>query len=179
MNKKIVLIVGVIIVVVIILILKPSSKQVLNMPISTPGDYKNISYEIDGQTIMLANGKAETDAEEGAVSKISTELYFGNEARADLNGDGKDDIVFLLFQNGGGTGVFYYVVVALSSGDVFKGTNAVLLGDRIAPQTTEIKNGQIIVNYADRKDDEPFTAQPSVGVSKYLKIVGQKLVEVK
>lgn len=177
MNKTLLPIVAIIIIIAIIFLSFSSKKTVA--PVLTDSDYKNISYEIDGQNIKLSNGKAETDAEAGAISKISTEVYFGNEAKADLNGDGKDDIAFLLFQDGGGTGVFYYVAVALSSGDVFKGTNAVLLGDRIAPQSTEIKNGQIIVNYADRKGDEPFTAQPSVGISKHLKVVGQKLVEVK
>jgi len=59
----------------------------------------------------------------------------------------------------------------------YKGTNAILLGDRIAPQTTEIKNGQVIVNYADRAAGEPMTARPSVGVSKYLKVEGTTLVE--
>jgi hypothetical protein len=93
----------------------------------------------------------------------------------DFNGDGKQDTVFILTQNNGGSGTFYYVVVALSGPDGYSGTNGVLLGDRVAPQTTEIKNGQIIVNYADRKAGEAMTVAPSVGVSKYLNLNGNKL----
>jgi len=52
------------------------------------------------------------------------------------------------------------------------------IGDRIALQTTNIKDGEICVNYADRKVDEPRTAAPSVGVTKYLKVENDRLVEV-
>ena len=104
--------------------------------------------------------------------------YFGNEVMADFNGDGLKDTAFILTQNSGGSGTFYYAVVALSSKGGCKGTNAILLGDRIAPQTTEFSNGKIIVNYADRKPTEPMSATPSVGVSKHLEVKGGSLVEV-
>ena len=47
-----------------------------------------------------------------------------------------------------------------------------LLGDRIAPQTTEVSRNPrhknvIVVNYGDRRPDEPMTGQPSVGKSVY------------
>ena len=50
-----------------------------------------------------------------------------------------------------------------------------LLGDRIAPQTTLVSRNPrhknvIVVNYGDRRPDEPMTAQPSVGKSVYLKL---------
>lgn len=118
---------------------------------------------------------AETEAAPGSASKIVTR-YFGNEATGDLNGDGAADVAFLLTQDGGGSGTFYYVVAALKEAGGYRGTNAILLGDRIAPQTTEIRNGTLIVNYADRKPSDPMTTQPSVGVSKYLKIQGTTLV---
>lgn len=140
-------------------------------------DYKNINYTFDNQIIKLTDGRSETEVAPGSASKVVTQ-YFGNEARGDVNGDGKLDVAFLLTQSGGGSGTFYYVVVAQRTIDGYKGTNAVLLGDRIAPQTTEIKNGQIIVNFADRKEGEPMTAQPSVGVSEYLKIDGGVLVKI-
>ena len=143
----------------------------------TAGDYKNISYEIGGQTIKLTNGSAESEAAPGSASMISTQ-YFGNEVYADLNSDGMDDVAFLLTQSGGGSGTFYYVAAALKTSNGYMGTNAILLGDRIAPQTTEFRNGDLIVNYAERKPNEPMTAQPSVGVSKYFKITNGELVEI-
>ena len=152
--------------------------DVLKIVTTTPASIKNVTYIIDGQSITLVNGLAESEAAPGSAEKQTTK-YFGNEATGDLNGDGKADVAFLLTQNNGGSGTFYYVVVALKTDNGYQGINAILLGDRVAPQTTEIKDGQVIVNYADRKADESFAVQPSVGVSKYLKIVNGELVEVK
>ncbi|MDD5738476.1 MAG: hypothetical protein PHY72_00905 [Candidatus Pacebacteria bacterium] len=140
-------------------------------------DYKNISYEINEQTITLKDGVAETEIVPGSASKTITQ-YFGNEVKGDFNGDGLSDVAFLLTQNSGGSGTFYYIVVALKTANGYQGTNAILLGDRIAPQTTEFQNGDIVVNYADRKLDEPMIATPSVGVSRYFKIKEGRLTEV-
>ena len=139
--------------------------------------YKDATYQIDGKSIALVNGLSEADAAPGSASRIITR-YFGNDAIGDLNGDGKKDVAFLLTQDTGGSGTFYYVVVALRTASGYQGTNAVLLGDRIAPQTTNIENGMVVVNYADRKPDESFAIEPSVGISKYLEVIDSKLVEV-
>lgn len=128
------------------------------------------TYLIDGQSVELVDGLAQ----EGSIHY----QYFGNEIKADVNGDQLPDQVFLLTADGGGSGTFYYVVAALKTSDGYKGTNGILLGDRIAPQTTEFRDGTIIVNYATRKADEPMTSAPSVGVSKYLKAVDKHLIEL-
>ena len=100
--------------------------------------------------------------------------------RHDLNDDGREDTVFLLTQTKGGSGTFFYVVSALNLPNGFVGSDAVLLGDRIAPQTTEIDEGKtaigtvrknvIVVNYADRKPEDPMTTPPSIGKSIWLKL---------
>lgn len=141
-------------------------------------DFKNISYEIEGQSIVLTNGKSEIETAPGSVSKIITQ-YFGNEVKGDFDTNNTEDVSFLLTQKGGGSGTFYYVVVALKTPNGYTGTNAVFLGDRIAPQTTEFRDRQIIVNYADRKKSEPMSAEPSVGISRYFKIENNKLIEYK
>ena len=139
-------------------------------------DYKNATYIIEGQSVTLVNGKSEVAAAPGSAEKVVTQ-YFGNDATGDLNGDGVPDIAFILSQNSGGSGTFYYAVATLKTASGYQGTNAVLLGDRIAPQTTEIKDGQVIVNYADRNPGEPMTTQPSLGVTKYLIVQGATLSE--
>jgi hypothetical protein len=86
-----------------------------------------------------------------------------------MNGDGYDEIAYIVTKDPGGSGTFYYVAVLVSEEVGWNSdTPAVLLGDRIAPQTTEIRNGVLLVNFADRAPGEPFTARPSMGVSKYL-----------
>lgn len=147
------------------------------MPQTAAADYKSSVYTVEGQQVPLVNGKAEIPSAPGSASMVTTS-YFGNEATGDLNGDGTPDTAFILTQNPGGSGTFYYVVAAIKTANGYQGTNAVLLGDRIAPQTTEINNGQITVNYADRNPGEPMTTQPSAGKSMRLKVSGQTLSEI-
>lgn len=141
-------------------------------------DHKNTAYEIEGEPILLKNGTFETEAAPGSAEKVTTE-YFGNEVSGDFNNDGTQDTAFLLTQSGGGTGVFYYVVVALNTADGYVGTNGIALGDRIAPQSGEWRNGELIINYADRTASESYADDPTLGVSKYFKVQGRQLIEVK
>ena len=161
---------------------QPQAQQPTPSPAATSTGttttYKDISVEIEGQLFKLVNGASETAAAPGSASKIVT-TYFGNEATGDVNGDGSPDTAFLITQSRGGSGTFYYVVVALRASGGYSGTNAVLLGDRIAPQMTQISGSDIIVSYADRKPGEPMTASPSVGVSMYLRVTGGRLVVVR
>lgn len=140
-------------------------------------NYKDAVYQVEGTPITLINGVSEMETAPDSVSKTITR-YFGNDAFGDLNGDGKEDVAFLLMQNSGGSGTLFYAVVALRTETGYMGTNAVLLGDRIAPQSTTIEDGMVITNYADRKPGESFTTRPSVGITKYLKIMDGKLIEV-
>ena len=142
-------------------------------------DYKDTAYVIASSTVDLTDGYSEVPAAPGSASKIITK-YFGNEARGDLNGDGVEDVAFLLTQETGGSGTFYYIVAALGDKNGgYTGTNGIFLGDRIAPQTTEIKNGEITVNYAERKTGAPMTSQPNIGVSKHIHLLGGNLVVIK
>lgn len=152
---------------------KKTGKQVLAQ------DYKNATYIIDGQPVTLNNGLSEIAAAPGSATKIITR-YFGNEVKHDLNDDGREDVAFLLTQETGGSGVFFYVVAALNTPAGYVGSSATFLGDRIAPQTTEMDEGKtskgtnrqnvIVVNYAVRLPGEPFTTRPSMGKSLWLKL---------
>ena len=152
----------------------PAASPVPAAPVATSP--KDATYEIAGRPVTLKAGVSEVEAAPGSASKVTTR-YFGNEATGDLNGDGAADVGFILTKSTGGSGTFYYAVVAVKQGNGYVGTNGVLLGDRIAPQTTGYQDGMLIVNYADRAPGDPMTARPSVGVTKRLKVVGGRLVE--
>jgi len=126
---------------------------------SFASDFKNTEFVIDGEQMMLGDSLQ----------------YFGNELVTDLNNDGRDDVVFLVTHSPGGSGTFFYVVAAINTEEGYVGSDGYLLGDRIAPQTTELSlnsnhKNVIVVNYVDRADDEPMSASPSVGKSAYLKL---------
>ncbi len=141
-------------------------------------DYKNATYIIEGRPITLANGLSEIEAATGSAKIITR--YFGNEVKHDLNDDGREDVAFLLTQETGGSGVFFYVVAALHTPNGYIGSEALFLGDRIAPQTTHMEEGKtvrstnrqnvVVVNYAVRLPNEPFTVQASLGKSMWIKL---------
>lgn len=137
-------------------------------------DYKDGEYMIDGQRVKLEDGFAEMETAPGSASKIITR-YFGNELMTDLDGDGREDVVFLVTQSSGGSGTFYYVVGALNTERGYVGTDGYLLGDRVAPQNIGLSQNPrhiraIVVNYADRAAGEPLSTPPSLGKSAYLKL---------
>jgi len=143
-------------------------------------DVENGTYFIDGQPVTLVNGVAEHEATPGSGTRIITS-YFGNEVEVDLNSDGLMDMAFLLQQENGSDSIFYYATAAINTGDGYLGTNAIFLGDRIAPQSTNIdlnNPSQFVVNYVDRKEGEPMSSPPSEGVSKTFKFENGVLVEV-
>lgn len=137
-------------------------------------DYKDAAYVIEGKRVQLVHGIATTEAAPGAASQIVTR-YFGNELKTDLDGDGREDIAFVLTQETGGSGVFFYAVVALNTDHGYVGSDGYFLGDRIAPQSTNVSQNPrhkdvVVFNYADRAPGEPMSARPSVGKSVYLKL---------
>ena len=161
---------AVLVLVVLYILLSGSD---LNRGAAVPPDHKDAEYVIEGQKVKLNRGVAEEEVS-GSASKIVTR-YFGNEARLDLNDDGREDVVFLLTQDRGGSGTFFYAVAALNTEAGYLGSDGYLLGDRIAPQTTERSQNPrhqnvIVVNYADRKPGEPMSVEPSVGKIVYIKL---------
>lgn len=139
----------------------------------------NGTYLINGQQVTLVNGKANQASAPGSASRTVTS-YFGNAATGDLNGDGLIDAAFLLTQDTGGSGLFYYVAVSLATTSPAKiqGTNAVYLEDRISPQSTEIVDGKVIVNFMDHGKDDAMAGTPTVATTKYFSVSGTELKEI-
>lgn len=136
-------------------------------PSASAFDPLNATYVVENRSIKLTGGRAEEKGTEGTSSRTITEI-FGEPVIGDLNGDGRADAAFFVTQSSGGSGTFFYAAVAINTASGTEGTNAVFLGDRIAPDNIRIKDGRAVANYAERKPGEPFTVQPSVGVSAYL-----------
>ena len=145
------------------IVLPPIVEEKPMMP-KTP---KDITYTIDGQQYALTNGKVEVPSAPGSAS-MTTVSVFGEPVYGDLDADGDEDSAVLLVKSGGGSGTFYYAVLAQKTDTTYMSTNALLLGDRIAPQTVEIHDGRAVYNYAVRKENDPMTTAPSIGKSLWI-----------
>ena len=153
----------------------PSSENQPQGQVAVPDTgYRSAEYMIEGQRIRLDDGLAGPNPAPGSASRTITR-YFGHELKTDLNSDGREDVVFLLTQQRGGSGTFFYVVAALNTNAGYRGSDGYRLGDRVAPQATAVSGNPrhknvIVVSYSDRRPEEPMTAQPSLGKRVYLKL---------
>lgn len=177
MKIKLIFSVAILILVFIFLYNRTQSPTSGDQTSNQKQDLKNLTYIVEEKPVTLVNGISESTTSPGFSSKITTK-YFGNEVGGDFDGDGDTDTAFLITQSNGGSGTFYYLVVALNDSGKLKGTNAILIGDRIAPQTNEFTDEGIIVNYADRDPGEPMTASPKNAISKYFKVEDGKLIQI-
>ncbi len=137
-------------------------------------DYKNATYRVEGRAVALVGGESSTPLAPKSASRVTTRV-FGDELVTDLDGDGQDDIAFILTQESGGSGTFYYVVGAVKRPGGYQGTDSYPLGDRVAPQalykSPNPRHERVVVaTYATRAAGEPFTAPATVGKSVYLKL---------
>jgi len=133
-------------------------------------------YVIEGRPVTFDDGTAIVMDAPGS-SAATTFNIFGTPVTADLDSDGDADAALTITVDTPGTGTFFYVAAAIKEDWGYRGTEAYPLGDRIAPQTLEVREGLIVANYAERAEGEPMTAPPSVGVSRFYRIVEGQLQE--
>jgi len=139
------------------LLLSPKS----DLPIETvKTDPFNLEYKIGNESFQLVKGVAVKDypGEAGIENRLSV---FGAPVYGDLDSDGDLDVAVLLEHSPGGSGTFYYGVLVISEGSTYRATETMFLGDRIAPQTIEIRDGRAVYNIMERRADEPMSVKPS------------------
>lgn len=135
------------------------------------------TYSLDGLEVTLRDGRFDMPAAPGSASRI-TVAAFGPPVYGDLDGDQDMDAALILVHQGGGSGTFYYLAAALAENRGYRGSNAVLLGDRVIPGIVHIRNRSIVAEFLEREASQPFSATPTVAVSRYAYLDGHELVAV-
>lgn len=130
-------------------------------------DVLNLTFVIEGEEYKLENGLAAKVATPES-SFAMTLRVFGEPVYGDLDKDGDEDAALWLQHEPGGSGTFYYGALAMKDGVGYKATDTLFLGDRIAPQTLNIMDGRAVYNFAERRADEAYSVEPSVGRSVYV-----------
>ena len=126
-----------------------------------PKDFKEVTFSLSGEPVSLTNGVAQARSSLGGDA-LTTITYFGNEVSHDVDGDGIDDMAFLVTQATETGNEYFYLVAALKRENGYIGSQAVLIGDRIKPQSTDRGEGRsVIVNFTEAET-------PDMGQSVYL-----------
>ncbi|MDH4047252.1 MAG: Gmad2 immunoglobulin-like domain-containing protein [Gammaproteobacteria bacterium] len=137
----------------------------------------NTTYGIDGSPFTLRDGRFEMPAAPDSAAKITLKV-FGAPAYGELDDDRETDAAVILVYQGGGSGTFYYLAAALGGEDGYRGTNALLLGDRVTPQFLRIQNRAIAIDFRDRGPAESFATAPTIDMTHFAILDGQSLIAV-
>jgi len=127
----------------------------------TAREIEDLAITIDNQTFRISNGVAEIPAAPGSAT-MNTLRLVGEPVTGDFNGDGEPDAALLIQNDPGGSGTFYYAVVAINDAGYYHASNALPLGDRIEPQKVVFADGRFVYNFAERRPGEPMSERPSV-----------------
>lgn len=128
---------------------------------SAPEAAKNITVTLNGVPVTLDDGVAVRPAAPGSAATETVRIV-GEPLMGDATGDGAPDAALLIEDDPGGSGTFYYAVLAVNDDGVYRATNAVALGDRIDPQGIEFTDGRFVYRFMDRKPGEALATTPSV-----------------
>jgi hypothetical protein len=128
---------------------------------SAPAAVRNLTVTLDGQSFTLRDGVAMHDAAPGSATRNTVRIV-GEPTVGDATGEGEQDAALLLENDSGGSGSFYYAVLAVNHGGAYQATNAVALGDRIIPKGVDFTDGHFVYRFLERKPSEPMAAEPTV-----------------
>lgn len=142
-----------------------------------PGSPLDAHYMLGDREIALADGVSEVEIVPGAASKAVTQVI-GEPVWGDMNDDGLEDAALVLAHSEGGSGTFYYTVIAISDGEGYLGTNGVLLGDRINVVDVSIHDGVVFVRYAGHSALQAMAEEPTEQMTQYLRLTGLTLQKV-
>jgi hypothetical protein len=135
-------------------------------------DPANATYTIEGDTVTLVNGVHAQPVGAGSHTSHATRLIEGAQACGQF-GDQRATVV-LLNDEPGGSGSYDYVAVVMPDGH---SVPAVLLGDRIRPESVVVENNMIVVTFLDRAADAPMSDAPSVKTVRRFGLQGGHLVD--
>jgi hypothetical protein len=138
-------------------------------------DPQSMSYDLDGRQVAFQRGTYELKIP-GSASKY-TYRFTGSSLGGDINGDGKLDAIGIVTEENAGSGVFYYVVAAVSENNTLKPLPAYLVGDRIQPEALYVKGDAIGFKYLDRPSGSSMTTPASISKKLVLEVKDGKLIK--
>jgi heat shock protein HslJ len=158
----------------------PGSPVAGSLPAPTRAELENATYQdIQDHPLTLIRGRWQGEAfvEDGAARPgvgLVDDFYLAG----DLDGDGAEEAVALLWSNSGGSGTFDYIVVVGrddTGAPLHVATAA--LGDRVRIRAAMIDEGNIVVDVVQAGPDDPACC-PGQKMKRRFELKGGALGEV-
>ena len=128
----------------------------------------NMSYAgINKNAVTLEDERWEGEPfVEGGASRPVIGLVSDFRLTGDLDGDGVDEVVVLLWENSGGSGTFSYVAAAGRRDGKPVNLGTAFIGDRVQLRSGQIKDGMIRLDVVQQGPDDAGCC-PSQNASRY------------
>ena len=140
----------------------------------------NITYGgIDDSSVTLVNGGWEGQPwVEGGAARPRAGLADGFDVRGDMDGDGSDERVVLLWTSSGGSGTFdYLAVVARAPDGKAVNTATAPLGDRVKVHAARIEEGSLVLDVVQAGPNDAMCC-PGQKVRRTFALEGSGLMEI-
>ena len=124
-------------------------------------EISDLTITIDTQEFDMSDGVAVIPPSQGSATANTLRLI-GVPVLGDSDDDGNPDAALLVQHDPGGSGTFYYAVVAINDGGSYRASNALLLGDRIEPRAVEFADGRFVYTYAERRPGDAMSERGTV-----------------
>ena len=134
------------------------------------GRVRNAQYQLGTmdslQVVQLTDGVYEAGVP-GAADYVSVNVL-NFVANGDLNDDGKDEVVALVSENYGGSGVFVFLVVYADDNGTLTFQTSLMVDDRPQVNALSIDNGEILLDVVVHGIDEPMCCPTLRSARHYL-----------
>ena len=144
----------------------------------TAAELGNATYTgIEEGPVTLAKGRWEGEPyEEGGASRPSAGLVEDFTLAGDLNDNGSEEAVVLLWQSSGGSGTFSYLAVVGRGDGGVKNLGTAEIGDRVRLRRGRIENDSIILDVLQQGEGDAACC-PSQLASRTWSMIDGQLVE--
>ena len=119
---------------------------------------ENATYiGIENEPVTLSKGHWEgSPYTEGSAARPRVGLLQDFLLTGDLDADGVEETVAILWQSGGGTGSYTYIAVMKPENEVFENISTVLIGDRVKLRSGKIDSGEIVLGVLQAGESDPM-----------------------
>jgi heat shock protein HslJ len=141
-----------------LLVLPIAQNAIAGDPDTAMSALKNATYNgIGEQPVTLSQGRWEgAPYEEGGASRPAVGLVDDFLLRGDLDADGKNELVVMLWQSSAGTGSNEYIAVMKPGNGGYVNLATALLGDRVKLRSGRIESGHIVLDVLQAGGDDPM-----------------------
>jgi len=144
----------------------------------TLAELRNATYTgTEGGPVSLSNGRWEGEHYvEGGASRPSAGLVNNVYYTGDLDGDGAQEAVVILWRSGGGTGTYTHIMVMTRQNGEIKNISSALIGDRVKLRSGQIADGKIILEVLQAGENDAMCC-PTMLATRTWSLQGGQLKE--